>query len=118
MVLAVLVSVYVAFNAVTLMAFGGNGPPSQIAGGLCFTVFGLGGMILLLIWLGQAARNIRRIRELKDYQQNYYLYAQQQAAYQQNPYGQGAWPGYPPQQQPPQQQPPQYPNWPPQPPQG
>ena len=118
MVVAVIVMGYIGINAIGLLALGGKTPPSTLAGGVCFTVVGLGTMVLLMIWLINAARNIRRIRELKEYQQNYYLYAQQQqAGYPQSPYGQPVWPGYPQQPQPPQQQPPQYPNWPPPPPQ-
>jgi hypothetical protein len=110
-----------------LQAVQAAGPETAING--CAGVLGLGSHALLFVWLLGAARNVRRIREMKDYQQNYWAYLrQQQAAYpQQQPaaypgYAPGAYPGYPPQgqppvgaygpqapPQPPQQQPPQQP---------
>ena len=120
MVLAILALLWLGLDILGVVLMAGRMPPAQVIGGACIIVVIALGNLIVMIWLVSAARNIRRIRELKEYQQNYLLYAQQQqAAYQQQAYGQGAWMGYAQQQQPPQpgQQPPQYPNWPPPPPQ-
>ncbi len=114
MALAILMGLYVAINAIALLATGGGGNPLQLVVGACFTVFGLGATILLVTWLVQAARNIGRIRELREYQRNLYTrHVQQYSAYQQY-YQRQNWPGYG--QRPSQQSPPPG-NWPPQPPQ-
>ncbi|MFI5378749.1 MAG: hypothetical protein ACHRHE_05605 [Tepidisphaerales bacterium] len=119
MVLVILALLWSGLEILAAVTMGGQLPPVQLAGGVCVLAVIACGNLAALVWLVNAARNVRRIRELKDYQRNYYMYAQQQqAAYQQGFYGQGTWPGYPQPQQPPQQpQPPQHPNWPPQPPQ-
>ncbi len=116
MVLSIVCAILLAFGLLGTLLQLSQMQIADVAINLIILTTAMVSQAVIVAWLVQAARNIRRIREMQDYQ-NYYMYAQQQAAYQQNPYGQGAWPGYPQQPQPPQEQPPQYPNWPPQPPQ-
>jgi hypothetical protein len=100
-VLSVLAILWFLINLVSSLVHAASQPPSQVAGALCVSVVPLAMLILLVVWLIQAARNASQIRLLEAHQQaQYWQYQQQQQMYPQA----GGYAPLPPQQPPQAQQ--------------